>query len=136
MSDSTRPRRRVVEAAARRPPAELQAIRVIVEPDPDPDVSFMDQEGFEDRLAAFHKGEFSFVGVHAEAEVLIEGTAQVLTSEGLWGIESDSEEEELVAIAVEEYDQLRKILKTIGVPTAQLPAAEETKVRAWIERRT
>jgi hypothetical protein len=96
----------------------------------------MDQDGFEDRLAAFHRGEFSFVCVRAEAEVLIEGTVQTLTSAGLWSVESDSDESEIVDIAIGEYEQLRKVLKTIGVPTAQLPAAEEAQVRAWIERRT
>ena len=136
MSDSTRPRRRVVEATARRPPAELQCIRVLVEHDSDPDTSYLEQDGFEDRLAAFERGAFHFLGVRAEAEVLIESTTQTLTSGGLWGIESDSTDDEIVNVAVEEYEQLRKVLKTIGVPTAQLPAAEEAQVRAWIERRT
>lgn len=136
MSDSSRPRRRVVEATARRPPAELQAIRVVVEHDPDPDVSFMDQEGFEDRRAEYERRDFNFVGVRAEAEVTIEGIMQTLTSGGLWGIESDLGNEYFSDIAVEEYEQLRKILKTIGVPTAQLPKGDPEQVRAWMEWRT
>ena len=135
MSDSPPARRRVVAAPGRRPPAELRSIRAIVEHDPDPDVLFLEQDEFEDRLAAYKRGEFDFVGVRAEAEVVIEETVQTLTSGGLWGVESDSGEEYLVSVAIEEYEQLRKVLKTIGVPTAQLPAADEKQVRAWIEWR-
>jgi len=132
MSDTPRPRRRVVEATARRPPAELQTVRVIVEHDPDPDVSFMNEEGFEDRRAEYERRDFNFVGVRAEAEVLIEETVQTIMSGGLWGIESDSDNEYFVDVAVEEYEQLRKVLKTIGVPTAQLPTELDQR---WIEWR-
>ena len=125
MSDQPPARRRVVAAPARRQPTELQSIRVVVEHDPDPDASFLEQDEFEDRLASFKRGEFEFVGVRAEAEVLIESTLQTITSPGLWGIESDSGEEYIAGIAVEEYEQLSKVLKTIGVPTAQLAADEK-----------
>jgi hypothetical protein len=134
MSDSSRPRRRVVEAPARRPRAELQTIRVVIAPDPDPDVSYLEQDGFADRRAAYERGEFDFVGVRAEADVLIESTVQTLASAGLWGIENDADStDEIVDIAIEEYGQLRKILKTIGVPAAQLPTEFDAR---WIERRT
>jgi hypothetical protein len=133
--DTRQARRRVVAAPARRPPAELRSIRVVVEHDPDPDVSFLEQEDLEDRLAAYRRGEFDFVGVRAEADVLVEDTVQTLTSGGLWGVESDSGEEYLVGVAVEEYEQLRRVLKTVGVPTAQLPAADAEQVRAWMEWR-
>ena len=119
MSDTRRPR--VVEAPARRAPAKLEAIRVVVEYDPNPDVSYLEQEEFEERLAAYKNEEFSFLGVHAEADVTIEGVVQTLTSGGLWGIESDSGDEYIEEVAVQEYEELRKILKTIGVPTADLP---------------
>ena len=133
MSDPPRARRRVVAVPGRRPPAELQTIRVLVEHDPDPDASFLDQD--EDRKAQFERGEFGFVGVRAVADVVIEGTVQTLTSGGLWGVESDSGEEYLVSVAVEEYEQLRRVLKTVGVPTAQLPAADAETVRGWIDWR-
>jgi hypothetical protein len=135
MSDTPPPRRRVVAAPARRPPAELRSIRVVVEHDPDPDISFLEQDEFDERLAAYKRGEFDFVGVRAEAEVIVEGIVQTLTSGGLWGVESDSGEEYITEIAVEEYEQLRKVLKTIGVPTAQLPNADAEQVRAWIDWR-
>ena len=132
MSDHPPARRRVVAAPARRPPAALQSIRIVVEHDPDPDISYLEQDEFEERLAAYKAGEFDFVGVRAEAEVLIEETVQTLTSGGLWGVESDSGEEYIESVAVEEYEQLRKVLKTVGVSTAQLPQEIE---REWIEWR-
>jgi hypothetical protein len=127
------PRRRVVAAPARRAPAELRVVRVIVEEDPDPDASYLDQDDFEDRRAAYKRGEFHFVGVRAEAEVTIEETEQVLTSPGLWGIEGDLDEEELMRVVSEEWSVLRDVLKTIGVSTEKLPLEAN---REWIEWRT
>jgi hypothetical protein len=134
MSDSHAPRRRVVEATARRLSAELQAIRVVVERDPDPDTSYLEQDEFKERLAAYKRGEFDFVGVRAEAEVRIRDTDQMLASAGLWGIESDADsEDEIVDIAIEEWTQLRKVLKAIGIAAAELPTELD---RRWIEWRT
>lgn len=124
-------RRRVVEAPARKSPVKLESIRVVVEHDPDPDASYLEQDEFEERLAAYKNGEFTFVGVRAEADVTIEGVAQTLTSAGLWGIESDSGEEYFEEVAVEEYDSLRKVLKTVGVPTSELPQTIERRQIEW-----
>jgi hypothetical protein len=124
--------RRVVEARARRPPTELKSVRVIFEEDLDPDVSYLEQEDFEDRLAAHKRGEFNFVGVRAEAEVVIEGTPQTLTSPGTWGIESDTDDGSLGQLIDEEWKVLRDVLKAVGVPTEQLPLDVK---REWIEWR-
>jgi len=128
---ATETRPRVVEAPARRPAVKLESVRVVVEHDPDPDVSYLEQDEFEERLAAYKNEEFTFVGVHAEADVVIEGVVQTLTSGGLWGIESDSGEEYLEGVAVEEYEALRKVLKAVGVPTAQLPQTIERGQMEW-----
>lgn len=106
---------------------------MVVEEDPDPDVSYLDQDDFEDRRAAYKRGDFKFLGVRAEAEVVIESTDQVLSSPGLWGIEGDLDEEELARIVSEEWSVLRDVLKTVGVPTDKLPLEAD---RAWIEWRT
>lgn len=126
-------RRRVVAAPARRPPAELRTIRIVVEDDPNPDASYLDQKEFAERRAEYRRGGFRFVGVRAIAEVVIAETTQTLTSAGLYGIESDVEEEELGQIANEEWSSLRVVLKTVGVSTEQLPLEVEA---AWIEWRT
>lgn len=133
MNDSERTRRRVVAAQARRPAVALQAVRVVFEPDLDPDSSYLDQDEFEDRRKAHKRGEFSFVSARAEADVVIEGVVQTLTSGGLNGIESDSEDEYLTEIAAEEWNSLRNVLKTVGVPTAELPLEVDP---TWVEWRT
>jgi hypothetical protein len=126
-------RPRVVAAPPRRPPAELRALRVVVEEDPDPDVSYLEQEGLEERLEEYRQGEFGFVTVRAEAEVGIAETEQILTSPGLAGIENDATPEEIEQIAAEEWAALRNVLKTVGVSTEQLPLELD---REWIEWRT
>jgi hypothetical protein len=126
-------RRRVVAAPARKPPAELHSVRVIFEPDQDANTSYLKHEGLEERLAEYKKGAFSFVCVRAEAEVLIEEIPQTLTSGGMPGIESDSEDEYLDEIIDGEWKALRAVLKTVGVSTEQLPLGFD---RAWIEWRT
>jgi hypothetical protein len=128
------PRRRVVAAPARRPPAELQAVRVIFEPDPEPDTSYLEQDEFADRRAEHEQGEWHLVGCRAEAEVVIapETTVQTLRSGGLYGIESDSEQEYLDEVVHGEWSRLRDVLKTVGVPTDQLPLEVD---RSWVEWR-
>lgn len=116
--------RRVVHvgpAARRRSKINLAKIRVLVVPDTDPDTSYLEQEGFEERLAQYQNGDFYFVGVRAEAEVEIDGTTQTIVSPGLWGVESDMDKIEFDSTAGEEWDALREILLTIGVPSEQIP---------------
>jgi hypothetical protein len=108
-------RRRVVEARTRRPQAELRAVQVVFEPDT------AAQEG--------GAGKFDFMRVFAEAEVVIEGIEQTLTSGGTWGIEDDAEDEYLDEIIEQEWSTLRGVLKTVGVSTDQLPLEAD---RAWI----
>jgi hypothetical protein len=111
-------RRRVVAAPARRPRAELRAVRVIFEPDTDA------QEG--------GAGKFDFMRVFAEAEVAIDGIEQTLTSGGLDGIEDDAGDEYLDEVIEQEWGVLRGVLKTVGVSTEQLPLAVN---REWIQWR-
>jgi hypothetical protein len=106
-------RRRVVEARTRRPQAELRAVRIVFEP-------------------GGRHDEVGFMRAYAEADVLIEGIEQTLTSGGTWGIEDDAEDEYLDEIIEQEWSALRGVLKTVGVSTEQLPLAVE---REWIEWR-
>ena len=66
-------------------------MRVVFKPDLNPDVHYLNADG----LAAYERGEFDFMCAHAEAEVVIEGVPQTLTSAGIAGIESDAEDEYL-----------------------------------------
>ena len=132
-------RKRVVDVPARRSAPELRAVRVRVMHDEDPDTSYFDsgdpeyRDQDEARKKAYEDGDFTFVGVRAEAEVVVEGVTQTLTSSGLWGIESDSGEEHVEDVALEEYDSLRDILKAVGVPTSQVPVGDKTMIRPLIE---
>jgi hypothetical protein len=129
-------RKRVVEATRKKPAPQVSEIRAVVlhddqEPDfdsGDPDYAEQDAE----RREAYRRGDFSMVGVVAEADVVIEGITQTLKSGGLWGTESDSGEEYIQEIAADEYADLRKILTSIGVSTSQLPTEFDPK---WIEWR-
>lgn len=134
MSDYPR-RRRVVEAPARKQPAvRLHAVRVVRDLDGDADVSYLEQEGFEDRYKSYKRGQLHFVTLCVEADVIVdEGVQALVTSPGIGGIESDTTEEEFDALIVEEWSALRAALKTMGVSTDQLPREVDS---AWIEWRT
>jgi hypothetical protein len=82
--------------------------------DPYPDASYLDQEGFEDRRQQYENQQFEFIGIRAEAEIVIAGVCQTITSGGLWGIESDSTPEYLTEVEQEETEQLWAILQSLG----------------------
>jgi hypothetical protein len=120
----TSPRRRVVEAPSRKKPSpELRGIRVVFAPDPF-------AEGAQP--SPYRRGECRHVFAIAEAEVVIEEILQVLTSSGLYGIETASEDEFLEEVVAQEWTALRKVLTAVGVPTGELPLDVD---RAWIEWR-
>jgi hypothetical protein len=130
MADS---RKRIVEAPRKRRSPELQQVRVLVLPDPDPDPSYLDQEEFTDRREAYRRGDLAFVGIRAEAKIVVDGILQTIVSGGLWGVESDAGDAYIREVAGEEYTDLRRILKTLGVPTSDLPNDVDP---SWIEWRT
>ena len=129
-------RKRVVEATRKKSAPTVQEIRVRVMHDEDPDTSFFDsgdpeyKDQDEDRREQYERGDFSFVGVRAETDVDIQGVLQTLTSGGLWGVESDGKVY-IEEVAAEEYNDLRKILISIGVSTAQLPTKFDPKWIKW-----
>jgi len=88
-------------------------------PDDSPDASYLEQPGFEDRLQQYRQGCFGFVGVRAAVELPIPyGADRILVtieSPGLWGVESDSDEDYLDSVFQEECDTLTEILAELGV---------------------
>ena len=88
-------------------------------PDDCPDSSYLEQEGFADRLAEYRRGKFDYVGVRAAVELPIPfGKDRILTrieSPGLWGIESDSGEDYLESVFQEESAILADMLAELGV---------------------
>ncbi len=83
-------------------------------PDQDADTSYLEQEGFEERLAEYEDGAFGFIGIAAQIQVPVKGVIQTIQSAGLWGIESDSGQKYLEEVFEEESDQLQEILEEMG----------------------
>jgi hypothetical protein len=76
-------------------------------------------------MRAYNAGEWNYIGVRAEATIQLTNSAptQYVTSGGLWGTESDSEESYLKSIEQDELTELRAQLKAIGFSTRAISAA-------------
>lgn len=89
--------------------AQIEIRRELV-PDLDPDTSYLEQEGWEDRLDQYRRGVFLFCGVRAVATIAIPYGHDWITTEisspGLWGIEDDSGEDYLNEV----FEEERRIL--------------------------
>jgi hypothetical protein len=98
------------------------AFRREIVPDPHPNTSFLEQEGFENRLEEFQRGGFNFVAVRAAVDLRIpHGMGYIrhrIESPGLWGIESDSGEDYLDSVFQEESATLADMLAELGVKVA------------------
>lgn len=103
----------------------VTAIRVVIEHDDDPDLSWLEQECFNaaqegstlpneglnygrDRIAAYNRSEWHCIGVVVEVdyECLSCRETHMSTSAGLWGIESDSDRAYLASVAEDELFEL------------------------------
>lgn len=77
------------------------------------------READQARLDARRRGDWSFIGIRAEATIYVpigQGcfSAYTLTSPGVWGIESDSDESYFAEVYEDEKAQLIDALKLIG----------------------
>lgn len=92
--------------------------REVIE-DTDADASYLEQEGFEQRLHEYRCGAFGFVGVRAVAKLLLptpgdgHHVLHTIKSGGLWAIESDSGEDYLAEVYLAEQAELKEMLATI-----------------------
>jgi hypothetical protein len=89
--------------------------------DESPDVSYLEQEEFADRLREYRRGDFFFQGCWAEAEICVNGVIQTIRSGGLWGIDSDSESAYKELIEAEEKAALAEILVSLGFTAEETP---------------
>jgi hypothetical protein len=96
--------------------AQVTIIREIV-PDDDADISWLEQEGFEQDLAAYQAGVFGFVGVRAVAEIRIpyghDWIVTTLKSPGLWGIQDNSGDDYYQEVFEEERQTLLDMLVSL-----------------------
>lgn len=79
------------------------------------------------RLEAYYNNEWHFVGVQAVAEIRIDGLLQIISSAGLWGIESDSSDEYFDEVFEEEKEQLKDVLLQLGFTEKQIAQNEDLK---------
>ena len=105
----------------------ILAVQIRYIADSDPDTSYLEQDGFEDRLRQYRNGLFDYIGIRAHAESGIPQNpaknaktdsgvyiVQNISSGGLWGIESDSDRAYLETIEVDELADLKTQLTALG----------------------
>ena len=67
------------------------------------------------RMQDIDSGDTPVIGVHAEAEIVVDNTIQRISSGGLWGIESDSGKQYIEEIENDELDNLNRQLSALGI---------------------
>ena len=91
--------------------------------DESPDTSWLDDASGRERLVAFREGTWHLIGIQASATVLIplggHFVTQTVTSPGLFGIESDSDEDYLDQVFADECASLAAMLSAIGVTVTE-----------------
>lgn len=65
-------------------------------------------------MESLHRGDWCYIGITAQAEVVVEGVCQTIHSGGLWGTESDSDKAYLAEIETEQLGELRTQLHALG----------------------
>lgn len=85
-----------------------------------------------ERMERLQHGDWCYIGIQAEAEVLIPSGShsiiQEITSGGLWGVESDSDKDYLAEIETEELSELREQLRALGFSARAISTAVKNAV--------
>ena len=104
--------------------------------DPFPDARYLESPEFEDRLQQYQQGDFDFIGIRVEAEILVNDVRQTIASGGLWGIESDSDGAYFSEIEKEETRELGLILTSLGFASTSIQerSSHITKAATWVDR--
>jgi hypothetical protein len=68
------------------------------------------------RMERLNNGDWCFLGIQAEAVIIVDSQLQRITSGGLWGIESDSDASYISEVENEQLLDLKTQLKALGVP--------------------
>jgi len=75
------------------------------------------------RMESLNRGNWCFIGVSADAEIVLGDTCQTITSGGLWGIESDSGADYFAEVEQEQLAELRGQLHVIGFSKRAIASA-------------
>lgn len=118
-------------------PLELESISKEFIIDESPDLSYLEQD-YEDctkqeaikhkaqdenRLQRYNDGYWHMIGIKAKAKIRINGIFETVTSGGLWGIESDSDQKYFDEVFEEQKSELIDMLKEIGISQDQIAEA-------------
>lgn len=76
-----------------------------------------------ERMENLQRGDWSYLGIRADAEIIVDGVSQDISSGGLWGVESDSDRAYLAEIDGEQLSELRDQLRALGFGTRAISAA-------------
>jgi hypothetical protein len=76
-----------------------------------------------ERMERLNRGDWAYIGVRADAEIIVDGISQDISSGGLWGVESDSDRAYLAEIDGEQLSELRDQLRALGFGTRAISAA-------------
>ena len=118
-------------------PPRIDRITLNVMVDTDADTSFLEQEEFSELRESYHRGDYYFVGVRANADVsyAISNTdrrIETLTSGGVWGIESNSGKDYIEGeVGKDELNDLKTHLERFGVNTSNFDALIENVEVVW-----
>jgi hypothetical protein len=86
-----------------------------------------------ERMERLHHGDWCYIGIRAEAEILIpsggHSVVQEITSGGLWGVESDSDKSYLSEIETDELAELRDQLRALGFSARAVSTAVKNAQR-------
>jgi len=91
--------------------------------DKDPEIRKYAKQDKE-RLESLYAGNWYFIGIQAKAEIRINGIGQVITSGGLWGIESDSGDDYFDEIYQEQKEELKNSLLELGFDAKEIVQKE------------
>ena len=75
------------------------------------------------RMEDLNNGGWSFIGIIAKSDIVVNGVIQTVRSGGLWGIESDSGDSEFTEAETEELAQLSEVLAGLGLGKAAIKRA-------------
>lgn len=114
----------MTDTSTLRATAKRSSFKCVVEQDPDPDPSYLDQPEWVDRKKEYEREAFRFMHVYALCEVLVPAPLLVapghcttfpLGTPGLYGIESDSDKSYFGEVYADECRSLEHMLKVLNV---------------------
>jgi hypothetical protein len=73
-------------------------------------------------IDSFYRGEWWFIGIYIELELIVANTVQTIRTPGLWGIESNSGNRYFQEVERQEYEELIGILEKLGVSRRFVPS--------------